>query len=91
MTAHPRDLDLQARHAVAPHAGHDDAEDARAVDVGGGVKEDVHRGTVRRVERLYPNVKQLTDSFELHWYGLARATETDWQTFRSGYKQALSS
>jgi hypothetical protein len=45
---------------------------------------------VRRVERLYPNVKQLTDSFELHWYGLARATETDWQAFRSGYKQALS-
>jgi hypothetical protein len=45
---------------------------------------------VRRVEQLYPNVKQLTDSFELHWYGLARATETDWQTFRSGYKQALS-
>lgn len=46
---------------------------------------------VRRIESLYPNVKQLTDSFELHWYGLARATETDWQTFRSGYKQALSS
>jgi hypothetical protein len=45
---------------------------------------------VRRIESLYPNVKQLTDSFELHWYGLARATETDWQTFRSGYKQALS-
>ncbi len=45
---------------------------------------------VRRVERLYPNVKQLTDSFELHWYGLALVTETDWQTFRSGYKQALS-
>lgn len=45
---------------------------------------------VRRVERLYPNVKQLTDSFELHWYGSARATETDWQAFRSGYKQALS-
>ena len=45
---------------------------------------------VRRIERLYPNVKQLTDSFELHWYGLARATETDWQAFRSGYKQALS-
>jgi hypothetical protein len=45
---------------------------------------------VRRVEHLYPNVKQLTDSFELHWYGSARATETDWQAFRSGYKQALS-
>lgn len=45
---------------------------------------------VRRLEHLYPNVKQLTDSFELHWYGLARATETDWQTFRAGYQQALS-
>ncbi|MFN2498064.1 MAG: DUF4129 domain-containing protein [Pyrinomonadaceae bacterium] len=45
---------------------------------------------VRRIESLYPNVKQLTDSFELHWYGLARATETDWQTFRSGYSRALS-
>lgn len=45
---------------------------------------------VRRIERIYPDVKQLTDSFELHWYGLARATEADWQTFRSGYKQALS-
>jgi len=45
---------------------------------------------VRRIESLYPSVKQLTDSFELHWYGLARATETDWQTFRSGYRQALS-
>ncbi len=45
---------------------------------------------VRRIESLYPNVKQLTDSFELHWYGLARATETDWQTFRSGYQQALT-
>ena len=45
---------------------------------------------VRRIESLYPNVKQLTDSFELHWYGLARATETDWETFRSGYSSALS-
>lgn len=45
---------------------------------------------VRRIESLYPNVKQLTDSFELHWYGLARATEADWQTFRSGYSRALS-
>jgi hypothetical protein len=45
---------------------------------------------VRRIEALYPNVKQLTDSFELHWYGLARATDTDWETFRSGYRRALS-
>jgi len=44
---------------------------------------------VRSVEPLYGNVKQLTDSFERHWYGLAQATETDWLAFRSAYKQAL--
>jgi len=44
---------------------------------------------VREVEPLYGNVKQLTDSFERHWYGLAQATETDWLAFRSAYKQAL--
>ena len=45
---------------------------------------------VREVEPLYGNVKQLTDSFERHWYGLAQATETDWLAFRSAYKQALT-
>ncbi|HEX9423932.1 MAG TPA: DUF4129 domain-containing protein [Pyrinomonadaceae bacterium] len=44
---------------------------------------------VREVEPLYGNVKQLTDSFERHWYGLAQTTETDWLAFRSAYKQAL--
>jgi len=44
---------------------------------------------MREIEPLYHNVKQLTDSFELHWYGLARATENDWVTFRAGYNQAL--
>jgi hypothetical protein len=44
---------------------------------------------VREVEPLYGNVKQLTDSFERHWYGLAQASETDWLAFRSAYKQAL--
>jgi len=44
---------------------------------------------VREVEPLYGNVKQLTDSFERHWYGLAQATENDWIAFRSAYKQAL--
>lgn len=44
---------------------------------------------VREVEPLYGNVKQLTDSFERHWYGLAQATETDWLAFRSAYEQAL--
>jgi len=34
-------------------------------------------------------VKQLTESFERHWYGFAHATETDWRAFRSGYERAL--
>lgn len=45
---------------------------------------------MRELEPLYGNVKQLTDSFELHWYGLAQADETDWQAFRSAYDQALA-
>jgi uncharacterized protein DUF4129 len=44
---------------------------------------------VREVQPLYGNVKQLTDSFEQHWYGLAHATESDWLAFRAAYKQAL--
>ena len=38
---------------------------------------------------LYGNVRQLTDSFERHWYGLAQASETDWEMFRTGYKKTL--
>lgn len=44
---------------------------------------------VREIEPLYGNVKQLTDSFERHWYGLAQANENDWLAFRSAYEQAL--
>ena len=44
---------------------------------------------MREIEPLYHNVKQLTDSFELHWYGLAQANETDWLRFRAAYNQAL--
>ena len=46
--------------------------------------------SMRDLEPLYGNVKQLTDSFERHWYGFANATEADWLAFRNGYKQALS-
>lgn len=45
---------------------------------------------MREIEPLYRNVKQLTDSFERHWYGLVQADETDWLRFRSGYNQALT-
>ena len=44
---------------------------------------------VREIQPLYGDVKQLTDSFEQHWYGLAHATETDWMAFRSAYGRAL--
>ncbi|MGH9969353.1 MAG: DUF4129 domain-containing protein [Pyrinomonadaceae bacterium] len=44
---------------------------------------------VRDLDPLYGNVKQLTDSFESHWYGFAKATEDDWIAFRARYKQAL--
>ncbi len=47
-------------------------------------------GAMRGLEPLYGNVKQLTDSFERHWYGFANATEADWLAFRTEYKQALS-
>jgi len=45
---------------------------------------------MRELEPLYGNVKQMTDSFELHWYGLAQANERDWQAFRNAYDQALA-
>lgn len=45
---------------------------------------------MREIEPLYRNVKQLTDSFERHWYGLVQADETDWLRFRSAYNQALT-
>jgi uncharacterized protein DUF4129 len=44
---------------------------------------------VREVEPLHTNVKQLTESFERHWYGFALATDADWTAFRDRYKQAL--
>ncbi|CAN5685052.1 hypothetical protein BH18ACI4_BH18ACI4_20090 [soil metagenome] len=47
-------------------------------------------GALRDLEPLYGNVKQLTDSFERHWYGFVNATEADWLAFRTRYKQALS-
>lgn len=46
-------------------------------------------GALRSLEPLHTDVKQLTDSFERHWYGFALATDADWETFRAGYKQAL--
>jgi len=47
-------------------------------------------GAVRHREPLYAHVKQLTDSFERHWYGFAGASEADWLAFRAGYKTVTS-
>lgn len=45
---------------------------------------------LRELPPLHRNVEQLTNSFERHWYGLIPPDETDWQNFRSSYRQALS-
>ena len=45
--------------------------------------------SVRERTRLYSSMRQLTNSFELHWYGFQPAAENDWNEFRRGYQQAL--
>jgi len=45
--------------------------------------------SVRERARLYSSMRQLTTSFELHWYGFQPVAESDWDEFRSGYQQAL--
>ena len=44
---------------------------------------------VRSIPVLHSNMRGLTDSFELHWYGFAEASENDWNNFRSRYQKAL--
>jgi len=45
--------------------------------------------SVRERTRLYSSMRQLTSSFELHWYGFQPAAENDWNEFRNGYQQVL--
>lgn len=45
---------------------------------------------VRQIEPLHQQMQQLTRSFENHWYGFVPATETDWNTFRSGFQRIAS-
>ncbi len=49
----------------------------------------VRFNTLGESEPLYRNVKELTEKFDHHWYGLVAATEEDWSAFRLGYQQAL--
>ncbi|MEO6393962.1 MAG: DUF4129 domain-containing protein [Pyrinomonadaceae bacterium] len=46
---------------------------------------------VHEKRALYAEMRQLTNSFEYHWYGFKPATEADWTAFRSGYRSALAS
>jgi hypothetical protein len=45
--------------------------------------------SVKNIPPLHTTMRSLTDSFELHWYGFAEATENDWNNFRSRYHKAL--
>jgi hypothetical protein len=45
--------------------------------------------SVRERASLYASMRKLTNSFEVHWYGLVSAGEADWYDFRSSYLQAL--
>ena len=44
---------------------------------------------VSNVPQLHSPLKRLTETFERHWYGLAQATQNDWQDFRARYREAL--
>jgi hypothetical protein len=44
---------------------------------------------VRELEPLHRHMEKLTYSFEVHWYGLAQASEHDWLDFRAVYREAL--
>ena len=45
--------------------------------------------SVRERVHLYSSMRQLTNSFELHWYGFQPPAENDWNEFRSGYQKVL--
>ena len=46
---------------------------------------------MRGIAPLHDEMRQLTHSFEHHWYGFAPATEREWSAFRSGYQRAVTS
>jgi hypothetical protein len=46
---------------------------------------------VRNKGSLYTSMRQLTNSFELHWYGFVPVGEADWNEFRTGYRKIVRS
>ena len=46
---------------------------------------------VRTRRELHPRMKNVTDTFERHWYGYQASSENDWTRFRDEYKEAIRS
>jgi len=44
---------------------------------------------VRSRRGLHPRLKNVTDTFERHWYGYQESGENDWTNFRDEYKEAI--
>ena len=47
--------------------------------------------SVRNKAGLYQTMRNLTNSFELHWYGFVPPASTDWEEFRLGCRKAVTS
>lgn len=47
--------------------------------------------SVRDKMSLYSSMRKLTNRFELHWYGLVPAAESDWNDFRNDYQRIVKS
>ena len=46
---------------------------------------------VRSRRELHPRMKNVTDTFERHWYGYQESDEQDWNRFRDEYNDAVRS
>ena len=44
---------------------------------------------VRKRDELFRDMRGLTNNYERHWYGFDEASETDWEEFRAGYREAV--
>lgn len=47
--------------------------------------------SVRHRPSLYASLRELTASFEIHWYGLVTPAPDDWNEFRLGCRKAVTS
>ena len=45
--------------------------------------------SLRSLPQVHSRMRDLTESFERHWYGFVTVTPNDWQDFRNGYLATL--